>query len=140
MLHADTHFSGLVATRNAEITIRWQKVQIFFLIESVLLGAVVGADVPSAVRIAGCVFGLALTVTWALMQWEAQNAIDYWTAQIALTERRGQGTGAGSFTFSRPREGFRLKLISTHYLILALIGMFAAGWTVLIAIFLLSPA
>ena len=46
MLSIDAHFNALVAARNLETNIRWQKVQIFFLINSALLGIILGTNFP----------------------------------------------------------------------------------------------
>jgi len=87
---------------------------------------VVSASLSNNLKITACIFGLAVTVIWWLMQWEAQNAIDSWNKKIATLEARGnQGVG---FSFEKPREGFRYKLISTHYLILFLVKLFGMGW------------
>ncbi|MEK7506553.1 MAG: hypothetical protein AAB566_00665 [Patescibacteria group bacterium] len=129
-------FGNYVSARNTEITVRWQKVQIFFLINSVLLGAAAGATFSVKLKIVVCIFGLAVTMIWWLMQWEAQNAIDYWNAEISRLES-GEGNTHG-FAFAKPREGFRLKFASTYYLILFLVDLFAIGWIGLLFSFLLA--
>lgn len=136
MVGQDTYFNALVAARNVEITLRWQKVQIFFLINSALLGVVMSAAFPALVKLIGCAFGLAITAVWTLMQWEAQNAIDHWNNRLASLETQNERSNMKAFTFSRPREGFRLKYVSTHHLILALTVIFALGWMGLLAFLL----
>lgn len=131
-----TRFSGYVSARNSEVTVRWQKVQIFFLINSVLLGVAAGAILSIELKTAVCIFGLVVTVIWWLMQREAQNAIDYWNAEISRLEPK-EGNTHG-FAFAKPHEGFRLRFASTHYLILFLVDLFAVGWVGLLFYFLLT--
>lgn len=136
MIDDAARFNGYVSARNNETAIRWQKVQIFFLINSVLLGALVSTTLDIKLKIAICVFGLIITVFWWLMQWEAQNAIDYWGTEAARLEPKTNNTHG--FAFTRPREGFRFKFISTHFLILFLVDVFALGWIVLFIYYLLA--
>lgn len=135
-LSNETRFDGFVAARNNETIIRWQKVQIFFLINSVLLGTTIGATLDARFKIVICVFGFIVTVIWWLMQWEAQNAIDYWNFEAARLEPRNEENKIHGFAFTRPREGFRFKFISTHYLILFLIDFFILGWITLFIYYL----
>lgn len=136
MLGTDAHFNALVAARNLEVNIRWQKVQIFFLINSALLGVIVGAVFPVKLKIIACLFGLVITVVWFLIQKEAQDAIDYWNQKISVLEEKDQESDMRAFAFERPREGFRLKYASTYYLTLLLIKVFSAGWLGLLAYFI----
>lgn len=126
-LDANAHYSGFVAARNSETAIRWQKVQIFFLINSVLLGVVTSAALPEKLRILIGIFGLTVTIIWWLIQWEAQNAVDFWNGKIASLEKENKAIVSG-FSFEKPREGFRFRFVSTHYMILALIKLFGIGW------------
>lgn len=125
-LNVNTQYNGFIAARNSETVIRWQKVQIFFLINSVLLGAVISVTLAEKLKLLICMFGFAVTVMWWLIQWEAQNAIDFWNGKIASLEKKNKATVSG-FSFSRPREGFRFRFVSTHYMILALIKLFGIG-------------
>ena len=138
MLTVDTHFNALISARNLEIEVRWQKVQIFFLINSALLGVVLGASFPDTLKIIGCLFGVAITTIWSLIQEEAQNAIDYWNQKIYLMESQEKETSIKAFGFIEPREGFKMKYTSTFYLILLLVGVFFLGWVSLLIYFLLS--
>jgi hypothetical protein len=136
MLGIDAHFNALVAARNLETNIRWQKVQIFFLINSALLGIILGANFPATLKIVACIFGLVITVVWFVIQREAQDAIDYWNKKISALEEKDQESGMRAFAFTSPREGFRLKYASTYYLILLLIGVFSIGWLSLLVYFI----
>lgn len=60
------------------------------------------------------------------MQLEAQNAVDYWDVEASRLEPEEENTHG--FAFEKPREGFRIKFASTHFLILFLVGLFAIGW------------
>lgn len=124
-LDKSVQFSGFVGARNNETTIRWQKVQIFFLINSVLFGGVISTNLSDVLKILTCSFGLVVTLIWWLMQWEAQNAIDYWNAMAAKLENKE----ISGFSFANPKEGFKIRLVSTHYLILFLIDLFGIVWT-----------
>jgi len=105
-------------------------VQVFFLINSVLLGATMGAALGPKLKLAVYGFGLLVTIIWWLMQWEAQNAIDYWNNEAARLEPKAENMGG--FSFEKPREGFRFKFASTHFLILFLVDLFAPCWIVLL--------
>ncbi|MEK7520087.1 MAG: hypothetical protein AAB581_02485 [Patescibacteria group bacterium] len=122
----NARFNALITGRNSEMTIRWQKVQIFFLINSVLLGAVVSTNLPDKLKITASIFWFIVTVIWWLIQWEAQNAVDSWNKRIAVLEEADNQHVR--FSFRKPREGFEYKFISTHYLVLLLIELFGAGW------------
>lgn len=130
-LDANTLYSGFVTARNSETVIRWQKVQIFFLINSVLLGAVISITLAEKLRALICIFGFVVTLMWWFIQWEAQNAIDFWNRKIASLEKENKVMMSG-FSFSRPREGFRFRFVSTHYIILALVKLFGIGWVSLL--------
>lgn len=132
ILDTNAQYSGFVAARNSETVVRWQKVQIFFLINSVLLGVVTSATLIEKIRILIGIFGLVVTIIWWLIQWEAQNAIDFWNGKIASLEKESKATVSG-FSFTKPREGFRFQIVSTHYMILALIKLFGIGWISLLA-------
>lgn len=125
-LDSNVQFSGFVEARNNETSIRWQKVQVFFFINSMLLGAVVGTSIADTLKLIACAFGFSVTIIWWLIQWEAQNAIDFWNNKIAEIEKNGNVVKG--FAFAKPREGFEFKFISTHYLILGLIKLFGTGW------------
>lgn len=135
-LGTDAHFNALVAARNLEVNIRWQKVQIFFLINSALLGVIMGSNLQEKLKVTACLFGLVITVVWFLIQKEAQDAIDYWNQKIATMERGDLESLVEAFAFEKPREGFRLKYASTYYLILLLIGVFSIGWIGLLVYFI----
>ncbi|MDR3548973.1 MAG: hypothetical protein P4M11_12040 [Candidatus Pacebacteria bacterium] len=136
-LTKETRFTGFVAARHNETTIRWQKVQIFLLVNSILLGATVSVNVVPDVKIALCIFGLLACAIWWFIQWEAQNAIDYWNTELAKLEPNENGVLG--FGFKNPREGFRIAVISTHQLILALVILFFSGWlSLLVYYFVIS--
>ncbi len=132
-LSVDSHFDGFVAARNKEADIRWRKVQIFFLINSALIGFIASSGSESIFKIVGCVAGLIITIIWYAIQIEAQYAIDYWNDKIAEIENDNQAEIRG-FGFKYPHEGFHYKYFSTHYLILALVAVFAMGWVILLVL------
>lgn len=136
-LDKNTQFSGFVETRNTEITIRWQKVQIFFLINSALLGITISIEFDSGFKFIASMSGLLVSTIWWLMQWEAQNAIDYWNSMVAQIEKTSESDIRG-FYFACPREGFCFKYISTHHLILFLVDLFIIGWLGLAIFYLTS--
>jgi len=105
------------------------KVQIFFLINSALIGFIIGIAQDNTIKIIGCITGLIITAIWYAIQLEAQYAIDYWNNKISEIEQTETIKG---FSFEYPHEGFHRKYFSTHYLILTLVFTFAAGWLILI--------
>lgn len=124
-LSFDSQLSGFISTRNLEVDIRWKKVQIFFLINSALIGFVAGVVKDKILQISGCIAGLVITMIWFAIQIEAQYAIDYWNNKISEVESFGVVRG---FDFKHSHEGFRYKYFSTHYLILTLVIVFTVGW------------
>jgi len=124
-LNLNSQLASFVESRNKEIGIRWSKVQIFFLINSALIGFVTSIVKDKILQISGCIAGLVITVIWFAIQLEAQYAIDYWNKKISEVESFGTVKG---FNFKHPHEGFRYKYFSTHYLILTLVTVFVMGW------------
>lgn len=107
-LDANAQYSGFVAARNGETVVRWQKVQIFFLINSMLLGVVASAALAEKLRILIGIFGLAVTIIWWLIQWEAQNAIDFWNGKIASLEKESKAIVSG-FSFKKTTRGLSIQ-------------------------------
>lgn len=135
-LSIDSRFNGFIIARNKEVDIRWKKVQIFFIINSALMGFVMGIVPINVFKISGCIVGLIITIIWFAIQLEAQYAIDYWNNKIATVEDESDVRKKG-FSFEHPHEGFRYKYFSTHYLILVLIAVFAILWLILLVLFLI---
>ncbi len=131
-LRKGDRFADFVSARNNETVIRWQKVQIFFLINSVLVGITASATLGTISKLLVSIFGFFVTLIWWLIQWEAQNAIDYWNAEAARQEPSEENGHTHGFAFAKPREGFYFKFVSTHYLILFLVALFAFWWIGLI--------
>jgi len=135
-ISSDSRFNGLIIARNKEVDIRWRKVQIFFLINSALMGFVMGIVPINVFKIGGCIVGLIITIIWFAIQLEAQYAIDYWNDKIATVENEG-GIKKEGFSFEHPHEGFRYRYFSTHYLILVLVVLFTILWLILLVFFLI---
>lgn len=136
-LSIESQLNSFISARNTEIDIRWKKVQIFFLINSGLIGIVMGSNLDINLKILSCNLGLIITVIWYAIQLEAQYAIDYWNNKIAKLEITGEVIEKG-FEFKYPHEGFRYRYFSTHYLILVLITLFILGWFSLIIFYILK--
>ena len=82
-------YSATVALRNNEVTLRWTRTQVFFLIHSAALSFVVSQLKRGELsHIGACVTGIFLAVLWFMLTKRVRHWIDYWDDRLNKLESK----------------------------------------------------
>lgn len=124
-------YTALMSTRNNEVNLRWTRNQLFFLINSGAITFVVSQfKVENDTYLTACVIGLALSILWFCMMIIAGFSVRFWHGRLQAIEDRIQDTTVRIFNtldFAESQKG-----LTTHRLLLTLIGIFTFIWILLI--------
>ena len=126
-----TMYSAVATVRNVDVNLRWSISQLFFFIHSAGLSLVVTRLAPASLYYSlACAAGFGLGVVWFIGALRMQVLINYWNAKLgALEELDTQPilVFADDFVRVRPR-------LTTHRILLGLIGFFSLGWLIVLLI------
>jgi len=120
-------YTAAISLRNTEVTLRWTRTQLFFLIHSAGLSFVVTQfKEGSAVRFGSCLLGLVLVYLWWRLTMRIQHWVIYWNSKLAALERLEPIQEIrifGGREYIHATGG-----IGTHDIILGLISVFLVAW------------
>lgn len=124
-------YTALVSTRNNEVTLRWTRTQLFFLIHSAALSLVNTSaqfKIGTPLHIFACAVGITLGLVWYFTTIRAREWLDYWDTRLAALERAQPQSVMvfGGPEYAEVYSGFRI-----HHILLTLVGIFVIIWVVL---------
>ena len=123
-------YAAAVLLRNNEVTLRWTRTQIFFLIHSAGLSLIVTQfKEESFARFLGCLLGLALAGLWWRLTIRIGGWVSYWVGRLAALENLGPPPAVRIFSGSPYRTAMRG--FTAHEILLWLVRVFSAAWFLL---------
>jgi len=82
-------YSAVVSVCNNEITLRWTRTQLFFIIYSAGLSLVVTQfEEGSAIYLSACVVGVFLGILWLLTTKRIGHWVAYWDLRLSAAEEK----------------------------------------------------
>jgi len=127
-------YAAVTTIRNNEVTLRWTRTQLFFLIHSASL-SFAGTQLILGTRLftAVCVVGFILSILWLLATKRIGHWVNYWNSRlVALENVDSQPVRIfGGREYERAVRGF-----TVHWVLLALVVLFMAiwGWLTVVSI------
>ena len=124
-------YKAVVSVRNNEITLRWTRTQLFFLIHSAGLSLVVTQlKAESATYISACAVGVFLGLLWLLTTHRIGHWVMYWDLRLSALENYPPQPVR---VFSGREYAAAQRGFTTHHVLLLLSGLFSAIWMILLA-------
>lgn len=122
-------YKAIVSVRNNEITLRWTRTQLFFLIHSAGLSLVVTQlEAGTATYLWACGIGMFLGVLWFLTTRRIGHWVVYWDLRLSALENYPPQP----IRVFSGREYVRAQRgITTHHILLLLSLLFVAIWLML---------
>ena len=119
-------YSGLIALRNTEVTLRWTRTQLFFLIHSAGLSfAITYLKLGSRAQIVACGLGAYLAILWVLTTRRSVHWLDFWDFRLRALEE----ASVQPVTIFGGREYFEARRgTTTHEIIRQLGYVFFVIW------------
>jgi hypothetical protein len=120
------------AARISEITLRWTRTQLFFLIHSALFSLVLTQFKLGSIHCTlSCILGLWLAVLWFLLTRRSQYLVEHWNRVLASLEDFRQDPVR--VFVNEERRAF-LPGVPVHTILMLLVGTFILVWSLLFVV------
>ena len=121
-------YTGMVMSRNTEVTLRWSRSQMFMIINSAMLSLVFSKDTEFWLFFLLGLFGLGMAIVWFFINKKSQQWVEYWQARLAQIRHEEEPTTVNVFIgpeWNAINKGFTfhklLTILSTAFMLVWII-------------------